>query len=231
MWDPQFEALGGRFRLIAPDLRGFGNSAPPSDTSGYSLGAFADDAAGLLDRLGVEKVVLGGLSMGGYTAFEFLRRYPERVSAVILADTRPDRDAPAVLERRTAQQKKVAKSGGASLVEAMLPAMLSEETRTARPHVTETLTALMEQSDRSWIGALEAMKNRSDSTGELGALAVPVLIVVGQHDALSAPEVAKDMQERIPQARLVVIEGAGHISNLEAPGAFNAALESFLEGL
>lgn len=231
LWDPQFDALGRRFRLIAPDLRGFGNSSGPSDRSGYSIDSFADDALALLDSLEIEQAVLGGLSMGGYTAFELVRRNPERLTGLVLADTRADRDAPEVLERRTAQQKQVEESGGGALVEGMLRVVLSDETRNRRPEVVEALRAIMVQSDAAWIGALEAMKNRADSSTLLGSIRAPTLILAGEHDVLSPPEVARDMHERISDSRLVVIDGAGHISNLESPAAFNSALDRFLGGL
>lgn len=230
MWDPQFEGLGGKFRLIAPDLRGFGRSALP-EPDGYSMAAFAGDVAALLNHLQIPRVVLGGLSMGGYIGFEFLRRHPDRVTALVLADTRPDADAPEVRARREAQQKQVREASGASLVTPMTQAILSEETRAERPEVVAALKATMDQDDRSWIGGLEAMKNRTDSTADLDAISVPTLIVVGEHDALAPPDVARTMHERIPDSRLVVLEGAGHVSSLEAPALFNAALESFLNEL
>ncbi len=228
LWDPQFEALGREYRLIAPDLRGFGNS---SATTEYSIGAFAEDIAGLLDRLEVERAVVGGLSMGGYTALELLRHHRARVMALVLADTRAEADAPEIRARREAQQDQVIASGSDSLVDAFLQTILSEETRSDRPRVVDALKGLMEQPDASWIGGLEAMKNRRDSSDLLGAIDIPTLIVVGEHDAVTPVEVARAMHDGVRGSRLVVIEGAGHISNLESPAAFNAALKSFVDEL
>lgn len=231
LWDPQFTALGKKFRLIAPDLRGYGRSTSTTDPSSYSMRLFADDLRALLAHLEVERVVLGGLSMGGYIAFEFLRLAPSSVHALVLADTRPDPDSSEVRARREAQQEQVAAAGGGSLVDPMTQALLSDETRRERPQVVAALEALMAQEDAAWIGGLEAMKGRIDSTPDLGGISVPTLILVGEHDSLAPPEVARGMSERITGSRLVVIEGAGHVSNLEAPEAFNAALESFLDEL
>ena len=228
LWDPQFDALGDTYRLIAPDLRGFGDSAVPDS---FSMEAFAEDVAGLLDHLGIEQAVVGGLSMGGYITFEFLRRHPGRVRALILADTRPDPDSDEVKARRDAQIRQVAAKGGESLVEPMMAALLAGGAQGASP-ASEALRRVMEgQDDRSWIGGLEAMKARPDSTAELAAIEVPALVLVGEHDAIAPPDVARAMSERIPTSRLVVIEGAGHVANLEAPEAFTAALATFLEEL
>jgi pimeloyl-ACP methyl ester carboxylesterase len=231
LWDPQFEALGSKYRLIAPDLRGFGHSSPPPGGEDFSMEAFAADIARLLDRLRIEEVIFGGLSMGGYVTFEFLRQNPHRTVGLILADTRSDADSPEVRAKREAQQDQIAALGGASLVDGMVAALLSEETRSERPEVAAQLRTVMEQDDRAWTGGLEAMKNRPDSTDELSGLSAPTLILVGENDSLAPPDVARAMQERIPQSRVVVIEGAGHVSNLEQPAAFNAALETFLDEL
>lgn len=227
LWDPQFAALGQTFRLIAPDLRGFGNSTEGE----YSMEAFARDLAGLLDRLEIERVVLGGLSMGGYVVFEFWRRYPERVMALVLADTRADADAPEVLDKRTAQQEQVRSSGPDDLVTPMTQALLSDDTRTDHPEVVRALEDVMQQAPSAWIGGLQAMKERADSTGDLSSISVPTLILVGENDALIPVELSRAMHERIPSSRLVVLERAGHVANLEAPDAFNQALAAFLNEL
>jgi 3-oxoadipate enol-lactonase len=230
LWDPQFEALGRRFRLIAPDLRGYGRSSQPADGL-FTMTAFADDVAGLLEYLEVEQAVIGGLSMGGYTTFEFLRRHPERVRALILADTRPDDDPVEVRERRQTQIRQIREGGASGLVDGMVAAVLADASRTPDRRVEAKLRSVMDQDDRSWIGGLEAMLGRSDSRAALGDISVPALILVGEHDGITPPELAREMHERIPNSKLIVIEGAGHIANLENPAAFNAALETFLEEL
>lgn len=230
-WEPQVGSLGDRYRLIAPDLKGFGRSSAPADRSLYSMDAYADEVKGLLDHLGVKRVVLTGLSMGGYIAFAFWRRYRNAVEALVLADTRAEADAPEGVEKRTSQQKTVAEQGIAPLVDALPGALLGNTTRAKKPDVVARAEALMDNPAEGYIGALEAMKRRPDSTEDLAAISVPTLIVVGEEDALTPPELSRKMHEHVGGSRLVAIPEAGHISNLEAPEAFTGALADFLKGL
>jgi 3-oxoadipate enol-lactonase len=233
MWDEQVATLAPRWRVVAPDLPGFGGTDPlPGGPASATIDGFADLVVGLLAHLGLGPVVLGGLSMGGYVAFAVLRRHPEMVAGLVLADTRPGPDTPEVAERRTSQQRQVAADGTADLVESMLGTLLSDDTRAHRPEVVERARALMlANPPEGVIAALEAMKGRGDSTPLLTTVEVPVLVMVGEHDAPAPPEVAAEMADAIPGARLEILPGAGHLSNLEAPEAFNRALESFLARL
>lgn len=231
MWAPQVEHLSGAHRVIAPDLIGFGGSDAPESMYRYTMLGFADLVAGLLDHLGLERVVLAGLSMGGYVAFAFLRQYPDRVAGLVLADTRAAADTGLVFDRRTDQQDQVARIGTAALIETMLAGLLTEETRANRLDLVEQVRRHMANPPAGFIGALEAMKHRPDATDELASITVPTLVVVGEDDAMSPPDVAREMQERIPGAELAVLPHAGHLSNLEAPEAFNAAVAAFLARL
>jgi 3-oxoadipate enol-lactonase len=231
MWEPQVAALRDRFRVVAPDLPGFGASDGPDDPTAYSMERYADLTAALLDRLGVERGVVGGLSMGGYVALAFLRRHRARLAGLVLADTRADVDTPEIRERRTRQQRQVGEEGTAALVDSMLEVLLSEDTRKERPEVVETARRLMDNPAAGVIGALDAMKRRADASGDLAGIDVPTLVVVGEHDGPSPPSVAEEMHARIPRSRLAVIPGAGHLSNLEAPAVFNQALLAFLDDL
>lgn len=231
MWAPQLAALSGDRRVIAPDLPGFGGSEAPASMYRYTMVGFADLLAGLLDHLGLERVVLGGLSMGGYVAFAFLREHADRVGALILADTRAGADTTTVFERRTDQQDQVARIGTTALIEVLLAGLLSDHTRANRLDLVEVVRRLMANPAAGYIGALEAMKHRSDATEELAAISVPTLVIVGEDDALSPPDVARDMQERITGAELAVLPDAGHLSNLEAAEEWNAAVAGFLARL
>ncbi len=232
MWDEQVVALSSRWRMILPDLPGFGGTPALTDPGAATIDGFADLVAGLMASLGVGPAVVGGLSMGGYVAFSLLRRHPQLVAALVLADTRAAADTPEVVERRNSQQQQVSEEGTDQLVETMVGNLLSDDTHANRPDVVERARALMHGcSAAGVIGALEAMKNRSDSVPLLEAIEVPVLVVVGEQDGPAPPDVAAAMADAIPNARLEVLPGAGHLSNLEAPEAFNQALESFLTRL
>ena len=229
MWEPQIEALGDRFRFVAPDLSGFGGSDAPED--GYSMEKWAGEVRALLDELSLDTVVLVGLSMGGYLAFECLRRFPERFSALVLADTRAEADPPEGIEKRTKQQGMVREGGRDDLIGALTGALLAQGTTANKPDVVERVTSLMDNPPAGFIGALESMKNRPDSSDELAGITVPTLIIVGENDGVTPPEASRKMHEHIEGSRLVVIPDAGHLSNLEAPEAFNGALAEFLSGL
>lgn len=231
MWEAQVEALGDRFRLIAPDFQGFGGSDAPEDRSLYSMDSFADHLAGLLDDLAIDKTVLVGLSMGGYVAFSFLRRHGDRVRALVLADTRAEADPPEGVEKRSGQQKQVESEGTAGLVDALPGALLGATTRDSKPDVVDRSRKLMDNPPAGFIGALEAMKNRVDSSDDAAKVHVPTLVLVGEEDALTPPDAARRLHELIAGSKLVVIPGAGHLSNLEAPEAFNGALGEFLNSL
>lgn len=221
MWEPQLEGLSDRCRVVAPDLLGFGGTDAPEDPGAYSVDRWADGVAALLDHLGLDGVVLGGLSMGGYVTFAFLRRHRHRLAGLVLADTRPGPDTPEVAERRTAQARQIAEEGTRRLIETLLEGLLGEHTRAHRPAVVESARRLMANPASGFVGALEAMKRRPDSTPDLPSIDVPTLVVVGNDDRASPPETAREMADAIPCASLAVIPHAGHLSNLEEPEAFN----------
>ena len=231
-WDGQIESLSDRFRFIAPDLQGFGGSTAPEDESAYSMDSYADDVAAILDELGLDKVALTGLSMGGYIAFAFLRRHRGRVSALVLADTKAEADPPEAKEKRSTQQAQVRTDGTAGLIEGLSGALLGEPTRNKKPDVVEATKKLMaENPPAGFIGALEAMKNRPDSSGELASISVPTLVIVGENDGVTPVAASEALNSGISGSKLVVIPESGHLSNLEAPEAFNGALAEFLGGL
>ncbi len=227
-WDSQVEALKDRYRLIAPDLRGFGGSDAPDDPNAYSMDTFADDANAVLGDLGLERVTLVGLSIGGYIAFAFWRRYRDKVNALVLADTKAEADPPEGKEKRRKQQEQVRSEGTAGLIEALTGALISETTRTSKPDVVDRVRKLMDNPPAGFIGALEAMKDRPDSSGDLASIDVPTLVVVGEADGVTPPEAARSLHERIGGSRLVVIPEVGHLSNIESPEAFTSALSEFL---
>ncbi len=225
MWRAQLSGLADHFRMIAPDLRGFGESDAPE--GGYSMDRFADDLAGLLDVLGVEKVVLVGLSMGGYIAFAFQRRHPERLSGLVLVDTQATADTLEGREGRFAAIEKVRRQGVESIVDGLLPKLFAPMTLLQKPIAVRSLREMMaRQPANGVIGALEAMAGRPDSTPGLEGITCKSLVVVGQEDALTPPAKAEAMASAIKAARLQIVPGAGHLVPIEAPEAFNNLLHN-----
>ncbi len=224
MWEPQLDALSSTTRVVAPDLLGFGGTDAPDDPDAYSVDAWAGQVAGLLDHLGLGRVILVGLSMGGYAALAFVRRHPDHLAGLVLADTRPGPDAPEVAQRRRAQIDQVRRQGTAELNETLLGGLLGEHARRHRPDVVDTARRLMDSSPAGFIGALEAMIRRPDATPDLATVEVPTLVVVGDLDTLSPPDVARTMHAAIPGSILATLSDAGHLSNLEAPDAFSAVV-------
>lgn len=227
MWEAQSAALSRTRRVIVPDLRGFGGSPVVAGTS--HLDQYADDLAALLDHLGLagERAALGGLSMGGYIAFAFLRRHPQRVGALILADTRAQADTEDAKQGREKTARLVEEKGPGVLADQMMAKLLAAN---APEDLRAKVRGMIEDNDRAGIAAaLRAMAARPDATPQLGAIKAPTLVIVGREDALTPPADARMMHEAIPGSRLVEIPGAGHLSNLEAPELFNATLTDFLK--
>jgi len=230
LWAAQLAGLEG-YRVIAPDLRGLGLSDAPD--LGYSMPTYADDLAALLEALQVDEVVLIGLSMGGYVAFEFLRRHRERVRALVLFDTRADADASDVRRARDQQSSLAREQGAAAIADQMLPRMLAPGAAQSVPHVVERVRGMMLAAPVAGIaGALAAMRDRADSTALLAMLEdLPTMIVVGEDDAMTPVDLARAMASAVPGARLEVVAGAGHLPPMEAPGEVNALLLDFLKSL
>ena len=177
-------------------------------------------------------MVLGGLSMGGYVAFECLRLFPERISGLILANTRPDQDSQETRQNRNRAANRVAEEGVGVLIELQMQRLLAPGTLKDEPEVVEKVKAMIfESSPTGVVAALGAMRERPDSTALLGAIEVPTLVIGGEEDAISSPEVMGAMAEKIPDSRHVTLPKAGHLSNLENPEEFNSALRDFLARL
>ena len=226
LWAAQVRGLADVARVIAPDLRGFGESGMPQGT--VTMDAYADDLRGLLDALGVKTAVVAGLSMGGYIAFAFYRKNAARVRALILADTKAGGDSAEGKKGRD-DNIAVARAQGAGAVgDKMMPKMLTPKTATERPFIADGARTMMaRQSVAAVVGALEAMRDRPDSTPTLAEIKVPTLVVTGAEDTLIPPKEAEAMRDAIHGARLVSIPGAAHLANYEAPDAFNQAVREF----
>jgi 3-oxoadipate enol-lactonase len=230
MFEPQAEALAGFRHLITPDFPGFGRSprAPAQPDMRY----YAEGVRGLLDRLKLDRAVLGGVSMGGYVVFECLRLFPERVTGLVLANTRPEPDSDEIRENRRKMARRVAEEGVEVLVELQMERLLAPDTIENDERVVERVRAMiLESNPNGVVAALGAMRERPDSTPLLGKIEVPTLVIGGEQDGISSPEVMGAMAEKIPDSRHVTLSNAGHLSNLEAPDGFNTALKEFFEEL
>ena len=227
MWEPQVRALAEQHRVVRFDARGFGGS-PPGDGL-LSMERIAEDAVGLLDHLGLSQAAVCGLSMGGYAAFALWRRHPERVRALVLADTRAGADSDVAKKGRADLADKVRRQGPEAAAEAFLPKLLGETTRRERPEmVARVREMILANPARGICDALAGLAARADSTGVLREILVPTLFVVGEEDAVSPPAEMETMHQQVARSRFVTLPRVGHLSNLEDPRGFNAALAQFL---
>lgn len=232
MWQGEMTALLGDelSRLVALDWRGFGESDITTPVSTMEM--FADDVAGLMDLLGIQKAVLCGLSMGGYAAFAFLRKYPQRVAGLILADTRPGADSPEAQANRENVARIAETQGTTAIADLQVPRLLSEYTRQHHPEVETHVRQMIDAATSQGIAAASrGMAQRADSTELLAGISCPTLVVVGEQDTLIPPNVAQEYASQIPGAQYVVITHAGHLSNLEQPEAFLQVVRGFLGSL
>lgn len=225
MFDGVRPALAGRTRLLTPDLRGFGGGPPldPAVTPGLSV--LADDVLTELDAAGIERAVVGGVSMGGYLALDLLRRHPDRVAGLVLVDTRSGADDDAALDRRRGAAERADRGEIAAGPDAVAPLLAPGTSDLIRADLA-AIAGAVPAPTIAW--GQRAMAARPDSTGVLAAATVPVLVVVGELDAVTPPAVARDMAAAAPEAELVELAGVGHLSPAEDPAAFADALIGWL---
>lgn len=228
IWAKQACSLADVATVTTPDLRGFGESAP---RDGASMDDYAQDVRDVMDHVGVATAVIGGVSMGGYVALAFARKFPQRVRALVLVDTRAGADSPEAKKARDETASMVQSQGAAALAEKMLPKLLTEESRADRSLVDGLRTIIASQPPAGIVAACAAMRDRVDSTPMLKSIAVPTLVVCGESDALIPPAESKALAAAIPGAKLAWIAGAGHLPGYERPNEFDAALRTFLKEL
>jgi pimeloyl-ACP methyl ester carboxylesterase len=228
IWDHQVESLSARFRVITPDMRGFGCSA--ANPGKITVEKWADAVAGMLDTLKIgEPIVLGGLSMGGYLAFQFFKAHRERLAGLILCDTRAAADTPQAATGRLETAGRLERDGTWFLPETMLPRLLAPVTLDSNFDVVERLRRTMLAGDQfSYAATLRGLAERPDFTPLLPQIDCPALVIVGRYDAISPVAEMTAIARAIPNARLAVIEDAGHVTPLEAPEAVTLAMSEFL---
>ena len=227
LWNEQVAALSSAYRVITPDLRGFGETDPSEGPATMNL--IAQDVAHLMDHLEIPQAVIGGLSMGGYVALAFYKQFPSRVRALILADTRAQADTEEAKQTRAQQEEKALSEGMAGIADAMLPKLLTPETVSKHPDIVKRVRDMMlALRPEGAAAALRGMAQRDDQTPLLSQISSPALILVGAEDAITPVADSEKMHHAIAGSRLVVVENAGHISNLERSEQFNKALLEFL---
>jgi 3-oxoadipate enol-lactonase len=228
LWNEQVAALSNSYRVITPDLRGSGES--DASNGAATMNQMAQDVAALLDQLEISRAVIGGLSMGGYVTLAFYKQFPSRVRALVLADTRAQADTEEAKQTRSQQAEKALAEGMAGIADAMLPKLLTPETVSKRPEIVKRVRDMMlKTKPEGAAAALLGMAEREDQTELLSQISCPTFIVVGQDDAITPVEDSEKMHRAIRGSRLVVIENAGHVSNLERTEQFNEELTKFLK--
>jgi pimeloyl-ACP methyl ester carboxylesterase len=230
MWGLQVEALQTAYRVLTPDFRGFGDSGAFTGTP--SIDQMADDVARILDEASVDRAVVGGLSMGGYVSLAFARRHAARLRGLILADTKAEPDDAAARANRDRMVAFAKENTGAAVIEQLMPKLLAPATLTGHPEIVEEVREIgAAQVSSGIVTALEAMRDRPDARPGLAAIRVPTLVLVGSDDTATPLANSETLAAAIPGSRLEVLPGAGHLSNLEQPAAFNRAVRAFLDSV
>jgi pimeloyl-ACP methyl ester carboxylesterase len=237
MWDSQIEALCEHARVLVPDLRGFGKSplGPLDSMGGISMERYADDLAEFLDAVEIRAdrpVVFVGLSMGGYIAWQFVRKYPSRLRALALLDTRSLADTDEARAGRIKMADNVAEWGSGRVAEMMGPKLVAPDAYKANSKVVADLRRVVTNTSPAAIAAAQrGLAGRPDMTSFLAKIRVPTLVIVGSEDAISPPAELEAIAAAIPNAEYVVIPDSGHMTTMENPDAVNAALSRFIEAL
>jgi pimeloyl-ACP methyl ester carboxylesterase len=227
MWDKVIAVLQPEIKVIAPDLRGFGQT--PASTDEPSLDLMADDIAKLLDREDIARAALAGFSMGGYVALSFAERYRHRLAGLGLVNSQSLADTEEVRAGRRLMIEKVRQEGPCAATDAAIPKLFAAA-NTGKPELARYALGGANKAGVAGITwALEAMARRPDRTSVLEKLNVPLLFVHTTDDKFIPVERARDLAKRLPYARYVEIPGPGHCSPLEAPGLVAKALAEFIE--
>ncbi|MCB9851047.1 MAG: alpha/beta fold hydrolase [Phycisphaerales bacterium] len=231
MWDAQVDAFAATHQVIAPDLRGFGESGV--NDKPQTMESYADDLADVLNALGIsQRVVLCGLSMGGYIAFAFCHKYASRLAGLVLADTRAIGDSEQAAKDRVAMAERVLAEGPMPVVEGMVGKLFGPQTYASKPELVESVRQMMlGSSPVGMSAAMRAMAVRRNWTGELKNMTTPALVVVGSGDVISPPAEMREIAEGLPHCEYVELTTAGHMSPMEEPAGFNRALAAFCDRL
>jgi len=229
MWQEQARGLAASARVVSFSARGFGGSSPSGGP--LTMERIADDAAALLDHLGIERAFVGGCSMGGYAAFAFVRRHAARLLGLALLDTRAGADSEEGRAGRVALARRVLAEGSGAAADAFLPKLLGATTVRERPELVASVRErILEAPPAAIADALHGLAARADSRPALAELKLKTLVLVGAEDGITPPAEAEAMAAAIRGARLEIVPRAGHLASLEQPDAVNAALRALVAG-
>jgi pimeloyl-ACP methyl ester carboxylesterase len=232
LFEPQMRAVPEGWRLITPDLRGFGGSTEVDSIAALSISDYADDIVDLLQELGVGRAVIGGCSMGGYAALALYQSAPQLFDGLVLADTRAGGDSPDARANRRNTLALVDREGPSGVAREMMPKLIGATTRATNDSVEATIRRFIKQQSPVAIrNAIHRMMHRPDSTPMLAQISVPTLVITGAEDEMIPVDESRRMARDIKGAKLVIVPGAGHLANIEQPEPFNAALSEFLNTL
>jgi 3-oxoadipate enol-lactonase len=232
LWEPQIHSIPEGWRLITPDLRGFGGSTELDSLGALSMSDYADDVVDLLEELGVKRAVIGGCSMGGYAALALYQSRPDLFDGLVLANSRAGADSPEARANRRNMLAMVDREGPSGVAREMMPKLIGKTTKETNSSIEANVRRLIKQQSPAGIrSAIHRMMHRTDSTPLLAQVSVPALVITGEEDEMIPVDESRRMAEAINGARLVIIPRAGHLANLEQPDAFNNALNTFLTTL
>jgi pimeloyl-ACP methyl ester carboxylesterase len=230
MWEKQIELLKEKYRVIAYDIRGHGNSDAGSDK--FSIDLFVNDLLRLMDTLMIKKTILCGFSMGGYIALNAIEKYPERFNALLLCDTNCTDDIPEAKEKRMKAIESIREKGLEQYAEQSLKKLFAPISFSKNiEEIAVVKEMIMKTSKQSLYKTLHALAGRKETCTKLHQIKVPVLILVGKEDEITPPDVAMIMHAKIKGSTIHIIDYAGHLSNMENSGEFNNHLSGFLSSI
>jgi 3-oxoadipate enol-lactonase len=232
MWQPQVKAFSDFYQVIMPDLRGYGKSTLP-DPANTRFEDYAADVILLMDHLNIGSFHLGGLSMGGQIIMEIFRQAPDRIKSLIFADTFAGPDTPEAKKIRNEQATRLEKEGMDGYANEVIGKMIRREHVESMPEVATHVMKMMKGT--SPVAAAAAMRARSERINYLKEVLpqinIPTLVIVGRQDEFTPIAKAEELQGNLQNCKLVIIEDAGHMPNLEQPEEFNTAVLDFLENI
>lgn len=228
IWMPVADLLSTRYRVTVPDLRGLGQSAPGEGI--VTMEKHANDLLTLCQDTGIERATFAGNSIGGYLLFEFWRRYRERVSRLILADTKVAADTEEARKTRLSAAEDVLKRGTEPFIDAQLPRLMGESTHRNRPDLVQDAKRMMMQASAAGIAAVQrGMAERPDSTSTLSTIDVPTLVIVGDEDSLTPSSEMEKIHRGVRGSSIRRIPKAGHYAPFEQSEEVHRVIREFLQ--